>query len=47
VKFEAARAVLWVEKNRLTQVEVEDFGKLVNQSIIDIEKFLGIYKGTG
>jgi len=42
VKYETKRAILWVEKNGLTQKELEEFGKLVNQGILDIEKYTGI-----
>lgn len=42
VKHETARAILWVEKDALTQNEMEEFGKLINQGIINIEKFLDV-----
>ena len=42
VKYETKRAILWVEKNGLTQKELEEFGALVNQGILDIEKYTGI-----
>jgi len=42
VKYETKRAILWVEKNGLTQKELEEFGTLVNQGILDIEKYTGI-----
>jgi hypothetical protein len=41
VKYETKRAILWVEKDSLTQKEIEDFGALVNQGIVDIEKYTG------
>jgi hypothetical protein len=42
VKYETRRAVLWVEKGSLTEEEIKEFGSLVNQGIIDIEKYSGI-----
>lgn len=42
VKYEMKRAIIWVEKDSLTQAEIEEFGKLANQGIIDIEKYSGI-----
>ena len=42
VKYETKRAILWVEKDGLTQKELEEFGTLVNQGILDIEKYTGI-----
>jgi hypothetical protein len=42
VKYETKRTILWVEKDSLTQKEIEDFGTLVNQGIVDIEKYTGI-----
>jgi|GEM_PF-5511997 len=41
MKYETAHAVLWVEKDGLSRGELEEFGNLVNQGIINIEKFLG------
>lgn len=38
-KYETKRAILWVEKDSLTQEEIKDFGALVHQGIIDIEKY--------
>lgn len=51
VKHETRRALLWVEKDSLTQKEIEDFGALVNRGIKDIENYTGIkfdkkYYGT-
>jgi hypothetical protein len=42
VKHETERAILWVEKDSLTQKEIEDFGALVNQGIKGIENYTGI-----
>jgi hypothetical protein len=51
VKYETGRAVLWSEKDALTQPELEEFGNLVTQGIINIERCTGIkfdkkYYGT-
>jgi len=42
VRYETKRAIVWAEKDSLTQAEIEEFGKLANQGIIDIEKYSGI-----
>ena len=42
VKYETKRAIVWTEKDSLTQAEIQEFGKLANQGIIDIEKYSGI-----
>lgn len=42
VKFETKRSIVWVEKGSLTEQEIKEFTALVNQGIIDIEKYTGI-----
>src|SRR5260370_38776818 len=41
IKYETKRAIVWVEKGGLTQKEIEEFGKLVNKGIINIETYTG------
>jgi hypothetical protein len=42
VKYETERAIVWAEKGLLEQLEIEAFGKLLNQGIIDLEKYTGL-----
>ena len=42
IKYEAKRAIVWAEKGSLTEQEIEEFAALVNQGIVDIEKYTGI-----
>jgi hypothetical protein len=42
VRYETKRVILWIEKDGLTQREIEDFGTLVNLGIVEMEKFTGI-----
>ncbi|MGI8811543.1 MAG: hypothetical protein ACR2IH_03325 [Pyrinomonadaceae bacterium] len=42
VKYEMKRAVVWAEKDSLTQDEIKEFSSLVNQGIIGIEKYLSV-----
>ncbi|MGI8638911.1 MAG: hypothetical protein ACR2MG_03045 [Pyrinomonadaceae bacterium] len=42
VKYETKRAIVWTEKGTLTEQEIKEFAALVNQGIVDIEKYTGI-----
>ena len=42
LKYETKRAIVWAEKDSLTEQELKEFATLANQGIVGIEKYTGI-----